>query len=117
MFADKSYFQKVIESHVIFSDVLISNKEIEVISLIRFYKMNERSPEEAKDYLKRTIAMRYTPPQRYQNGLGKNYGAEFNLYTTNKEIEVFLLKNPITECVGTPEAEMLQCNLDNFLPK
>jgi hypothetical protein len=114
-FADTSKYNDVIEGYITFSDVLISNKNIEVISLIRFYKQNEKSPEEAKEYLKRIIAMRYTRPERYKNAIGSSYGAEFNLYATNKEIEEFLLKHPIDFCKNSSKETMLKCNLDNFL--
>lgn len=116
-FSENSYYRKVVEGYIVLTETMFSDKTIELTYLIRFYKMNERSPEEAKDYLKRIIVMRYTPEERFKNAFGESYGSEDKLYIMNQEIKEFLIDNPLSECKESPKEQVLQCHLDNFLPK
>ena len=98
------------------SDLVESEKSLHVGTLIRFYKKYEDSPVKAKEELKRLIAMKYVRKERFKNAFGESYGTEDELYITNKNIEEFLMENPISDCVNYPKNSLLKCNLDNFLP-
>lgn len=117
LFADKQYYKSVTEGFVKISETLTSNLAYDSFALIRFYKKNEESPGEAKEYLKRIILMKYTHEDRFVSVFGQRIGGEDSLYTTNLEIKEFILNHPLNECKSVEEEKLFECNLENILPK
>ena len=117
LYAVKNYHQGVTEGFLVMSDLVRSNRVFEVSQLINLYKQSEQSPDEAKEFMKRMILMKFTEEGRFKGVFGERVGGEDGLLLANLEIEEFISEYPLKECETEPKETQLECNLKHILPE
>ena len=79
LYGERNYYKSVTEGFVKISELLISDQSRHVHLLIRTFDNYESSTFEAKEELKKLIAMKYTRKERFKGVFGGSYGGESEL--------------------------------------